>query len=630
MQIDDEDDNASLDAIVEPPMGAEIPVAQAAGTVPPARTIHEPIPPLRELKARLIKIPDTEAAPGGEGADRNAVLLEDPEGFAAQPAVLSTWAYTLALLFDGRRSAVETAAAFREKYAQAIMPEQALTLQNELEQALFLNSSTFEDGLRQRLNTYLEMPMWPCVHAGSAYPADPGALTATFEGFFANPEGPGKLEPLSEKSVPSTAHMPAVSTGDGATAKFVSAVSGATTVTENAGAKGEVTATESTPAAAPEVSQSSESKTTTTSPVEPGKSEVPAEVMDDAKAAEGAASLPAKEKETSPSAEKTAASSSTERNIRGTARREAVLVRARSSTVMKKVPVRTEPVRGLIVPHIDLRVGGATYAHAYHDLMFNSKADLIFVLGVAHQFTGDHLFSVTRKDFDTPLGKLNNAREISTRLHAASGADDIVAEMAHRGEHSIEFQAALLKVLLGERCKRNVEIVPVLCGSIDSYLARDVNPFSDGEFLRFTQALRKEIETCGRNWCVLCSVDLSHVGPEFGHSSMIDERLLLPLERMDRKMLALVEKLDVQGFFNEIARTQNSRHVDAVLSVMVMLSACQGFFKPGRLLHYDQMLKAPTHSAVSYAAMSFDAAEMSSDAPAVAKPPEVVTIPAPE
>ena len=89
---------------------------------------------------------------------------------------------------------------------------------------------------------------------------------------------------------------------------------------------------------------------------------------------------------------------------------------------------------------------------------------------------------------------------------------------------------------------------------------------------------------------------------------MIDERLLKPIERMDLKMLKCVEKLDAERFYAEIARTQNSRHVDAVLAVLTMLSACRWMLKGGQLLHYDQMLKANSHSAVSYAAMAFEQA----------------------
>ena len=77
---------------------------------------------------------------------------------------------------------------------------------------------------------------------------------------------------------------------------------------------------------------------------------------------------------------------------------------------------------------------------------------------------------------------------------------------------------------------------------------------------------------------------------------------------MDLRMLKLLETLDAEGFYNEIARSQNSQHVDAVLSVLTMLSACRWMLKGGSLLHYDQMMKANSHSAVSFAAMSFEQA----------------------
>jgi len=464
----DDADNDNLDAIVAPSFGDDLSDDSSAGALPTAETIYDPIPPLRVVRARLIKVGEDGIAEADADSEKNSVLLEDPDGFASQTAVLSTWAYMLALLFNGRRNAIQASDAFREKYNHAIQPEQALVLQNELELAMFLNSASFETKVTQRMKRYLDMSSWTAAHAGSAYPSVPDEFKTTVEGFFTAEDGPGML----------------------------------------------------------------------------------------------------------------------------------------SATVTPP----TDTVRAVIVPHIDLRVGGATYAHAYKELIESSQAEVIFVLGVTHQATGDQLFSVSQKDFETPLGILRNAREISKRLHIASKSDDMAAEMAHRGEHSIEFQAALIQALLAERGNRRVEIVPILCGSSDTFLARDQNPFVDDEFTRFVAALRSELENSKRTWCILCSVDLSHVGPEFGHSSMIDERLLKPIERMDLKMLKLIEKLDAEGFYSEIARTQNSRHVDAVTAVLTMLSACRWMLKPGRLLHYDQMMKANSHSAVSYAAMAFDQA----------------------
>jgi MEMO1 family protein len=266
-----------------------------------------------------------------------------------------------------------------------------------------------------------------------------------------------------------------------------------------------------------------------------------------------------------------------------------------------------DTTRAIILPHIDLRVGGETYAHGYQDLICNSQAEIFVVLGVAHQSMSDSLFYVSQKDYATPLGVIRTNRPLARRLQAAADADEAMAELAHRTEHSVEFQALLLGSILEQRLKRDIEIVPVLCDSVEPFLQESESPLESPKVKRFAEALRNELDATKKKWCIICSVDLSHVGPEFGHSTMITERLLPPIRRADLKLLKIAESLDASAFYNEILRTQNSRHVDAVMSVLTMLKATEGLLKHGRLLHYDQMLKKGTHSAVSYASMAFDA-----------------------
>lgn len=280
----------------------------------------------------------------------------------------------------------------------------------------------------------------------------------------------------------------------------------------------------------------------------------------------------------------------------------------RAAPAQGSAPPKTaasDKVRSLILPHIDLRAGGATYAHGYAELLRNSQAELFIILGVAHQSDGSGLYYVSLKDFATPLGPVKTARGIARRLQAAAGVEPVLAELAHRTEHSVEFQAVLLAATMAH-CNREFEIVPVLCGSVETFLAEDATPLAAQSFKKFTEALRKELEGAKRKWCVLCSVDLSHVGPEFGNSTMITPRLLRPVERYDRKLLDIVARLDLTGFYEEIQRTQNSRHVDAVMAVLTMLQACRGLLKGGRLLQYERLLKEGSHSAVSYASMAFE------------------------
>lgn len=269
-------------------------------------------------------------------------------------------------------------------------------------------------------------------------------------------------------------------------------------------------------------------------------------------------------------------------------------------------PADVDALRGLMLPHIDLRVGGATYAHGYRALLERSQADLFVILGVAHQGHGDGLFNVSAKDYATPLGPVKTARGMARRLQDAAGVAPTLAEFAHKQEHSVEFQAVLMTALLGEHAGREFEIVPVLCGSVEPFLEAKEDPQRSDAFVRFVEALRNELDASKRRWCIVASVDLSHVGPKFGHSTIMTDRLLLPVERADRRMLATVESLDPDKFYFEIMRNENSRHIDAVLALLTLLAVGKGTLQRASLLHYDQMLEAPTKSAVTFASMAFE------------------------
>jgi AmmeMemoRadiSam system protein B len=444
--------------------------------LPLAKDTDQPIPAMRDVEPKIASVsPDGQALqePGEDDSGANTVVvLEDPDGLAPKAVILSTMAYALATLFNGKRSATEIAEVFNERYRQELKPEQALELQRELDKSLFLQSRRFERTFKKQLHAYLDKDVRPPAHAGTAYPAEPVALTRTIENFFTSADGP-----------------------------------------------------------------------------DAGKS--------------------------APSEMKVAAQ---------------------------------DKLRAVVVPHIDLRVGGATYAHAYKEILTNSQAEVFIILGVAHQNPGDILFNVSTKDFATPFGPVVTEKELAKKLQAKVGGDLILSELAHRSEHSIEFQAVLLASLMGER-KRPFTIVPILCGGVERFLveeAEENNPMEAKAFTSFCSALRKELDALNKKWCVLCSVDMSHVGPEFNHSTMISERQLPAIERGDMKLLQAAEKLDPEKFFAEVARTQNSRHVDAVIALLAMLTTCSGKLKTARLLHYDQMLKKNSHSAVSYAAMAFE------------------------
>ena len=67
------------------------------------------------------------------------------------------------------------------------------------------------------------------------------------------------------------------------------------------------------------------------------------------------------------------------------------------------LPRFSNPLRGLIAPHIDFARGGPTYAHAYRALADHSGADTYVIFGTCHTPMPQR-FSISPKNYETPLG----------------------------------------------------------------------------------------------------------------------------------------------------------------------------------------------------------------------------------
>jgi AmmeMemoRadiSam system protein B len=163
------------------------------------------------------------------------------------------------------------------------------------------------------------------------------------------------------------------------------------------------------------------------------------------------------------------------------------------------------PVTALVAPHIDLHRGGPSYAHAYRALYEGCDAELFIVFGTAHA-TPPHLFTLTRKSYDTPLGAVPTDRGVVDALARALGEDELFAdELVHKSEHSIEFQMLWLRHLYPGK---EIRAVPILCSSIDHLATPGL------EVRRFIDALQQAI--AGRKVCFIAGADLAHIGVLYG------------------------------------------------------------------------------------------------------------------
>lgn len=256
------------------------------------------------------------------------------------------------------------------------------------------------------------------------------------------------------------------------------------------------------------------------------------------------------------------------------------------------------PLRGILAPHIDFHRGGPTYAWAYRELLERSDADCFVILGTCHAGMADP-FAVTLKAYDTPLGPAPVDRDFVEALSRRYGASLLGSEGAHRVEHSIEFQAVMLRWALGER--RPFTVVPVLASFLHEAVWAGTAPEADARAPRFLEALATTIAASSRPVCVIGGVDLAHVGPRFGDAEVNTAASLAAVERDDRAMLDAVVAGSASGFYESVARDSDARRICGLSPIYAFLRALPG--AEGRLLRYSQW--PDPEGAVTFCAAAF-------------------------
>jgi AmmeMemoRadiSam system protein B len=269
-------------------------------------------------------------------------------------------------------------------------------------------------------------------------------------------------------------------------------------------------------------------------------------------------------------------------------------------TAVRSSPAPRGRLRGLIAPHIDLRVGGAAYGHAYRTLADTADAERFVILGTAHQ-SGATLFTATRKDFATPLGTVATDRDFLDRL-ARRAPDDLYAdEILHRTEHAVEFQVVMLQHVLGGR--RPFTVVPILVTSFHEMIARRRAPGDDPRVAGFVAALRETLAEDGRPTALVAGVDLAHVGEKFGDPEGLAPEFLAATEAKDRRLIAALEAADRDAFFAATAEDGDRTRICGFSPLYTLLSLIDG--ARGRLLCYDRTRDEATRSSVSYASLAY-------------------------
>lgn len=261
--------------------------------------------------------------------------------------------------------------------------------------------------------------------------------------------------------------------------------------------------------------------------------------------------------------------------------------------------------KGLILPHIDIRAGGPCLAWGYKELAGRRYPGLFVILGTGHSGPQNN-FAVTAKDFVTPLGRARTDKAFVSELLGGCRTDFTAGELAHRAEHSVEFQVLFLQHLYRAqgRADEGPAIVPVLC----SFSSEEVGTGADGataeRVAEFVSALRSAAENAASDVCFLASADLAHLGPRYGDVAGLGPGEMERVNAEDLEMLAAVERGDADELASLISRQADRRRICGFSSIYTLLRAVEP--ATGRLLKHGCAAVDDQGSVVSFASFVVD------------------------
>jgi AmmeMemoRadiSam system protein B len=257
-------------------------------------------------------------------------------------------------------------------------------------------------------------------------------------------------------------------------------------------------------------------------------------------------------------------------------------------------------LQAALLPHVDYRWGGVSYAWGFKEVVERTDASLFVVVATSHY--SQRRFTLTRKHFQTPLGIVPTDGAFIDRLvrHYGDGLFDD-EWLAHFPEHSVELEAVFLRHLLGDR--PNLRLVPLVVGSFQDCVLNGQLPSLHADIARMANALRQAAAETREPICFLISGDLAHIGPSFNANECLTPALLQRSFEQDHELLRRAAAGDAAGYFQVIAREQDERNICGFPPTFVLFEALRPH--AGKLLHYGRHVDPQGAKSVSWASMAW-------------------------
>ena len=251
-----------------------------------------------------------------------------------------------------------------------------------------------------------------------------------------------------------------------------------------------------------------------------------------------------------------------------------------------------ENLKGLIAPHIDYDRGDKNYGISYRSLE-NVRPDVFIIFGTSHK-EGKNFFSLTEKNFETPLGIVKTDRKFIRKIRDLCKFNLLEEEILHKQEHSIELQLPFLQCLF-----KDIQIVPILCTTYRNKVEKGKEPKDYEEFTNFINALKKAVGESNKKFFFLAGADFSHVGFTFGDDFPLTKNIMNKIRKKDMETISTIEKMDCSAFYHSVKEDEDFRKICGLPPIYSLMSSAGG--NKGRLLSYDQWTDYDLQSSVTFA-----------------------------
>lgn len=266
---------------------------------------------------------------------------------------------------------------------------------------------------------------------------------------------------------------------------------------------------------------------------------------------------------------------------------------------------QSEPTdaRAMFAPHIDPRVGMASYVKAFSAIQ-HLQPKKVFIIATSHysgmygDFYADTPFIVSEKTFQLPNGSIE-AHQNFRRMNSAKKWKNMgvtFKDRAHRVEHSIEMHVLFLNHIW----KHDFEIIPILVTGMDELLYSD-DSYRHKQLEAFSEFMQKTYGDDEEAF-FLISGDLSHFGKKFGDEEAATD-LVEQVEPNDRLFLQAGASGNYKHLIYMMKENFDRFRICGFPPLVTFLAAFGG--KEGILHSYDLWDETERESAVSYGSILF-------------------------